>query len=768
MPQSSKDVEEASDGDDVVFAENSSIYYSKDYKIIRTEPTTFRAIPLASLYSNEESLGAGIMEWKSDVLNTYTANIILPLPSSYSVVNISPKYQQADNRLKEVTRRSKINPRNVPLSAKSQMALLDVVITGRKIDESMTFPESVNRQQIKYTDKIENVISWGSTLVPQEPKPYMYDTYEDYLSATKRWTNALNNLELPLHPECLPEVIASDPITGRRKNMTKLRKGRSSFYLITQVDDLVFPDYSAYSNVPPASPVVSALQSQYMDFIRNQDFTWRRPPEFQTTQLDAILEGQNYGFTKKIWRPGPLYVDYVKSAETDKFEGEFSITKVLLKNSPPHAFIKYIQKNPLNSLITPKDIHNLIDIMTHMNTAQMYIKALAIVHSLFSIDVEYIKELLSSQASTIKFGLILINAKISAIYISKESPIFDYAASLCAIRDFMGSDPNMAMSLDYLLQISDDAFHAAIKEHKMDGNMEILKSALSMPHRYVHMAFLGSSPISTFSIHFHTNFDKTVAEQVFFRFWDHALGTYGGRVLSFDQIHLCLAHPCVVGFARQCFMRLRGTTISRGRVLAALKQFSPNTPPILFGLLPPLCSLLIESSVFGHSGELEFDASAAFVLVSMLLPTTDATFAGSIFRALTTLLPHYRGAFAATFLARLAECLRPSVACADAAWAFAGALYKRDRTVPEAVWAALQTILRPETKEKALLLMRQLASRDAADLTQCLAGAVRWRVFKNVPRDRELQSTHNAMMATLAGFGIGKRSHPRFISALAI
>jgi hypothetical protein len=92
--------------------------------------------------------------------------------------------------------------------------------------------------------------SWDAVLVPQEPDPYFYDSYEEYEAAMKRWALLVSEQlpVLPPHASQLKDLIPiqSIEINSEENQQQPVAKQEKESTMLFKTGETIVPFFEPY------------------------------------------------------------------------------------------------------------------------------------------------------------------------------------------------------------------------------------------------------------------------------------------------------------------------------------------------------------------------------------------------------------------------------------------------------------------------------------------------------------------------------------------
>ena len=185
----------------------------------------------------------GYKEWQESLnkwynkISSYLSSVLLPTPISGRFYLPSPP--------KIFNKEEKTNPARFrtfkctlwPLLPKNYLEFVKTLISGQEFDENGLFPEQIpKREQILMKHHISCKKQWMAQLVPPEPQPLFYKTFEDYENSFLRWASITNEeIDLPPTPQDMSKIISIDNVknifnTSKKIIISKPNISSTTFY----------------------------------------------------------------------------------------------------------------------------------------------------------------------------------------------------------------------------------------------------------------------------------------------------------------------------------------------------------------------------------------------------------------------------------------------------------------------------------------------------------------------------------------------------------
>ena len=180
----------------IIFLNNKTSSFNKLYEQINSNPEiSLESFPQPKHFDSYKKYEKAAQAWRRSVFDELK-NAVLPLPPSM-------KYNRPPMPMtKEMFKMTKFNPKQSMLNSSNLSELLDLVIEQDFIpDKDRNFEKPVvGSKHAKISDHlIED--AWNQALIPQEPMPQLFDSFEDYKRALLQWKSAGDNKKLPMHPK---------------------------------------------------------------------------------------------------------------------------------------------------------------------------------------------------------------------------------------------------------------------------------------------------------------------------------------------------------------------------------------------------------------------------------------------------------------------------------------------------------------------------------------------------------------------------------------
>ena len=183
---------EATDSDSTtpVFLDGRGRGYDLSYRIFPeskspvNDPSLIFPSPVG--FKSKESYFEAVTAWKKRLESRFSG-VELPVP--ISSMHYRPKEPSVFNPGDPASRR--FRPEKAPCLPLNFNKMFDISLHGQDIDPEEDLPFQLPRRNVvKMKDQITSERQWQSELVPAEPTPSFYNSFEDYSNAYKNWSRA--------------------------------------------------------------------------------------------------------------------------------------------------------------------------------------------------------------------------------------------------------------------------------------------------------------------------------------------------------------------------------------------------------------------------------------------------------------------------------------------------------------------------------------------------------------------------------------------------
>lgn len=137
--------------------------------------------PIPYIFNSKDDYANACTKWSLGVLNSFPRTI-LPLPINLNV-NRPPKPNDI-----QFTRNKVLNKNHI-------LELTEFLFSGTDFDEkTKKFSPQPRYEDIFLCETLSKERAWGTTLVPQMPRPELFDTYEEYRLGLIEWKESLKKI----------------------------------------------------------------------------------------------------------------------------------------------------------------------------------------------------------------------------------------------------------------------------------------------------------------------------------------------------------------------------------------------------------------------------------------------------------------------------------------------------------------------------------------------------------------------------------------------
>lgn len=220
-----------------IFATDDNNLYDANYeKKIPFSPELSK-FPSLSAFESEADFNYAVHQWKKQIKQE-TKNKVMPVPLSLStyapqVANFTNSQSGTISSEKKTSKDSDILKiasdsnyfdyrRNPPLPVTFTEIFDKFIIEDPSDDEKVSFSNDMvhvrNQKQIPINTYTQDNKKWGTPLIPQEPSPELFDTYESYKKSLQNWTSLQNQKLSLLHPS---EFVSSIGIIHNENDIYK-------------------------------------------------------------------------------------------------------------------------------------------------------------------------------------------------------------------------------------------------------------------------------------------------------------------------------------------------------------------------------------------------------------------------------------------------------------------------------------------------------------------------------------------------------------------
>lgn len=162
--------------------------------VFRPNRTTDQVLPAPKLYQRGPDYQDAMEEW-FQYMRRYFAAAMLPVPlAGIFYLPGPPKIFAKDEKMNPGRFRT-FKATQWPLLPNNYNDMIDTILDRKPINPEEQFKEQIpKREVILHKHHMTAAQQWMAQMMPAEPLPFMYDTYDDFQLAYKMWSNvcALN------------------------------------------------------------------------------------------------------------------------------------------------------------------------------------------------------------------------------------------------------------------------------------------------------------------------------------------------------------------------------------------------------------------------------------------------------------------------------------------------------------------------------------------------------------------------------------------------
>ena len=167
-----------------------NIFKHENFSLLFRRATSLQlALPPPKFYTDQEQYQSALEEWFQD-MRRYFAAAMLPQPVAgiFRLPEL-PKIFKKDEKMNPGRFRT-FKAAQWPLLPNNYLDMLDVILEKEPINPDEQFKEQVpKRDVIYYKHHMTQDEQWMSQVVPSEPLPFMYNSFEEFVVAYKMWAH---------------------------------------------------------------------------------------------------------------------------------------------------------------------------------------------------------------------------------------------------------------------------------------------------------------------------------------------------------------------------------------------------------------------------------------------------------------------------------------------------------------------------------------------------------------------------------------------------
>ena len=203
VPTFSNQVEITKDeNSEPLFLDSYGNAYDKNYLLIPSSPISGQMIknnksqekkkiapfPDPTNFKSKIEFENACIHWKNNIQNFFSGKSLPHSIISYFYYPSLPSIFIPGTPQHRAFK-SKIHP-PIPFNL---LKLFELLSKDDPIDGDEPFPKQTpNRDIVKYSDQVTSDPQWQTQLIPQEPMPFLYNTFEEYENAYKKWANIVS------------------------------------------------------------------------------------------------------------------------------------------------------------------------------------------------------------------------------------------------------------------------------------------------------------------------------------------------------------------------------------------------------------------------------------------------------------------------------------------------------------------------------------------------------------------------------------------------
>ena len=167
--------------------------------IYHDNPDAELVLPAPKMFTQKEEFTEAVFGWY-DHCCRYFGGALLPQPVSSSFWLPEPPKIFSGEEKKSSARFRTFKAALWPLLPNNYMDMLDSILEAKPINPDEEFREQVPKREVIYhKHHMTQENQWMAQLVPPEPEPIAYDSFEEYQLAFRNWARVANaSMEIPL------------------------------------------------------------------------------------------------------------------------------------------------------------------------------------------------------------------------------------------------------------------------------------------------------------------------------------------------------------------------------------------------------------------------------------------------------------------------------------------------------------------------------------------------------------------------------------------
>ncbi|EAX98656.1 hypothetical protein TVAG_403380 [Trichomonas vaginalis G3] len=665
-------------GCNVVFLADQNTSFTKDYKPTVSNFPAISPLPIPSEFPSYPDYEIGARNWAKEIKKARNNHFILPLPTSLFYSRPPVRLPREISQSYKFT--SKKNPKLL-LSKQNLDEIFTTCITEKLIlpDREFKTPLPKSHQTPTIGDYITAEPPWNTICYPQEPKPTMFKTFEDYKNALTNWTNYLKKMKLPTHPKDLnfetPNSLDYKEIIQPQRQSLQCPDCEFKPQTIRVIRETIKSLREAYTNKFAICP-----EYHTDNWRRVFNYTKKNCIPSQIDELifllekwkDYVLEIINFGPTGATFKPTPT--DYIEQGQT--YQGDQSMTKEEII----HSIILSDYSLKSIRITTEKNI-KLFDFMYFPVLLKICEDCTSTVVA--SKILYFTDAFLTSMASENYFDLLLSNPSFLKVlcnfigrfnFIPRVSPIC-YSLPLYVESKFARSYQMIVTSAllytiheyvneqnEVISQIITHQFYDTAREIRYDQSaiinafkkskeeraraMDIIILCLTIPYRPFQVAIFSPAPIIVFSMLLESELDdnEEYVNRIMNMFiYSDALRGLSQELLQFDLFMVSKNPKLLVPLVRFCLKylyQLNYPVITNSQLQSMIKCFSSAMEPTCYVILHDLVPIFLKDSLFLERNDEEFKKSRTTIMqqIVSIVCQSDVSISNCLFDSLALLL----------------------------------------------------------------------------------------------------------------------------------
>lgn len=344
------------------FAAENGHFFNANYEIQAPSISNIPKFPSLSDYNEESKFDSALQIWKQKIKEG-TENILLPLPVSLLVP--TPQMVQLSN----INKKSRTSKRNLQTKADLKyfdyrqnpplpitcVELFDQLIDNNPNTDLMkSVVHGKNHQEVPIQFYIRENNTWGSELIPHEPSPELFETYEDYKKALKKWSTSTPLSATLHHPSEFTQLLG---IVSNDKHHSNLKTNNDQ--ISTQKNPYTF-HRSTFSTIKSKKlPKAKVLNSLY-DLTYKSETTSKPIKLNKFDDLPFKIPYSHNDIIRKFQKVTDLTSESIRLVNlmhSYQYISDPFISQVIIENPTVDTFT-------LNSDLTPTQFEKLLNELT--------------------------------------------------------------------------------------------------------------------------------------------------------------------------------------------------------------------------------------------------------------------------------------------------------------------------------------------------------------------------------------------------------------------